>query len=642
MSISNPSPLHPLEENAAPGRSQAADALRVALVCMPFYEANRPSIQLGLLHAIAESAGFAAQSFHLNLDLASHLTPRIYDELCRHRRHMTGEWLFSVAAFGDQAPETEESFFSTFPDEVIWAERLGLSTERLMRLRREELPAFVEGCSCQVEWSQFDVVGFTSTFQQNVASLALARRIKERFPHIKIIFGGANMEDEMGPEYVRSFPYLDFAVVGEGDVVFPKLLQALQEGTDPEEIAGVVARVNGEVRQRGQAAPIRDLDALPTPEYGDYYERARTLGLLENPEYSWAIPVESSRGCWWGAKRHCTFCGLNGLGMAFRSKTPDRFMREITDLAKRYRITFFQTTDNILDMGYLKSFFPRVDEARLDYEFFFETKANLTREQLAALRRGGVRWLQPGIESLSTHILTLMRKGTTMLQNVRLLKWCRYYGIRVSWNLIWGFPGETPDDYRGELDVLKRITHLQPPDGCGPIWLERFSPYFTNQEGFPVRERRPEASYAFVYPALVDLDKAAYFFDYTMDDTLPREAHRDTGEWVKEWRRRWGSKSPDSLLYRRTADSLFIDDARENEKRGSYTFHGPIAFLYEYCSDTSRTPSQSFEHVERVLPKEPISESDVQSVLDHFCQLGLALEEDGRYLSLALPFNPNW
>ena len=48
---------------------------------------------------------------------------------------------------------------------------------------------------------------------------------------------------------------------------------------------------------------------------------------------------------------------------------------------------------------------------------------------------------------LSTHVLKLMRKGTSMLQNLRLLKWCRYYGIEVAWNLIWGFPGETEEDY---------------------------------------------------------------------------------------------------------------------------------------------------------------------------------------------------
>ena len=80
-----------------------------------------------------------------------------------------------------------------------------------------------------MDWGRYSVVGFSSTFQQNVASLALARRIKERFPMVKVVFGGANFEGEMGPEYVRAFPFIDYAVVGEGDMAFPALLRNIAD-----------------------------------------------------------------------------------------------------------------------------------------------------------------------------------------------------------------------------------------------------------------------------------------------------------------------------------------------------------------------------------------------------------------------------
>ena len=54
--------------------------------------------------------------------------------------------------------------------------------------------------------------------------LALARRIKEAYPHVRTVFGGANFDDEMGPEYVRTLPWVDYAVIGEGDEVFPALV----------------------------------------------------------------------------------------------------------------------------------------------------------------------------------------------------------------------------------------------------------------------------------------------------------------------------------------------------------------------------------------------------------------------------------
>ena len=47
-----------------------------------------------------------------------------------------------------------------------------------------------------------------------------------------------------------------------------------------------------------------------------------------------------------------------------------------------------------------------------------------------------MRRIQPGIESLSDHVLKLMRKGTTALQNIQLLKWCREYGVQPEWNLL--------------------------------------------------------------------------------------------------------------------------------------------------------------------------------------------------------------
>ncbi len=502
-------------------------------------------------------------------------------------------------------------------------------------LRHEVLPQFVDWCASSVEWGLYDVVGFTSTFQQNVASLALARRIKSGWPDVRIVFGGANMEGEMGPEYARAFSFLDYVLVGEADRAFPALLEGLAAGRAPE-LAGLVSRNGNGVHVRGSAPPLQQMDALPTPDYDEYFERASKVGLVDDPEYACLLPFESSRGCWWGQKHHCTFCGLNGLGMGYRSKSAERVRGELAELVRRHGISFFGATDNILDMKHVQSLFGEIARAREDYQFFYEVKANLSQAQIRELHRGGVRWVQPGIESLSTHVLQLMRKGATMLQNVRLLKWCRYYRIRVSWNLIWGFPGESSEDYVQELAVLRTLSHLEPPHGCTRIWLERFSPYFTDRDSFPVRDVRAEASYRFAYPtADLDLDKVAYFFDYEMEDTLPDDVHAPTQAWVAEWQQRYASATPDTLSYRRTADTLFVDDNRGGRQRGTHQFHGPLASAYEHCGETMHTAAHVATHI-------GYDEAEVRDALDDFCQRGLMLTENGRYLALALPTNPNW
>jgi len=625
-------------EQSITQRTTPSDTFRIALVCMPFARASLPSIQIGLLTAIAEQAGFSTDTYHLNLELAARLTSEIYEPLCDHRHHMTGEWLFSVAAFGEQAHGDDEAYFTAFPDEVAWADKQGMDAAYFSCLRHEILPRYIEDCLAMVDWERYWVVGFSSTFQQNVACLALARRIKERYPTVKILFGGANFEGEMGPEYVRAFPFIDFAIVGEGDLAFPALLRCLAAYEPPTDLPGLVMRTDEGITFYGQAPPVRDMDALPTPNYEEYFERVKHFGL----KHLRMIPFESSRGCWWGQKHHCTFCGLNGLGMTYRVKSPRRVFAELSEQARKHRISFFEAVDNILDLKYLQDFFRTIQETNTDYQFFYEVKANLTHEQIRTLYRGGVRSIQPGIESMSSHVLQLMRKGCTMLQNVRILKWCRYYNINVGWNLIWGFPGEAEEDYQQELEVLKLITHLQPPEGNGRIWLERFAPYFSDRAMFPVHHIRPEASYSYVYPPHVALEKVAYFFDYQMENTVADHVHNETQEFVKEWRHRWHSRSPDTLLYRRMQDALYIDENRGPGRRFSYVFDGPWALIYEYCSETMRTIGYVVEYLQTALGWPRFTDTDVRAALEEFCRLGLMLSEDSKYLSLALPVNPNW
>ena len=80
-------------------------AMGVALVTMPFVSWRRPSLQLGLLKPIAESHGFPTETFHLNLELAARIGRPLFDLLCDHRGEATGDWLFSLAAFGDASPD---------------------------------------------------------------------------------------------------------------------------------------------------------------------------------------------------------------------------------------------------------------------------------------------------------------------------------------------------------------------------------------------------------------------------------------------------------------------------------------------------------------------------------------------------------
>lgn len=609
-----------------PGSGPPLRAVRAALVTLPFVSVHRPSIQLGLLSAVAHAAGHECQTFHLNAVFAQMVGLELYEGLCQHRGRMLGEWLFSQAAFGEALTADADTFLERYPDALA-----GVPVDELHRIRREVVPAFLKRCLA-LPWATFEVVGFTSTFQQNNASFALAHLIQQAYPDVLRLFGGANFEGEMGLEYVRSVPAVQYAVIGAGDRAFPEFLTAVAGGSDPGSVPGVASLQGGVVRYAGDALPV-PLDDLPVPDYDEYFRTVEALELLPAaPRREIWIPFESSRGCWWGQKSQCTFCGLNGSNMAFRAKRPERVLEDLRQLASRYRSFQFEAVDNIVDHTYFAKFFPVVIEQGLDYKFFYEVKSNLSRDRLKLLRQGGVARIQPGIESLSTRVLALMKKGVTAAQNVNTLRWAMYHGIEVAWNLIYGFPDEHPEDYQEQADLMRHLIHLQPPGGAGRIWMERYSPIFTDRNGFPARYISPEGSYRLIYPDSINLNRAAYFFDYELEGTLTEEHFGATHAAVSRWQSAWGTAPRPTLTYRSAGSYLQIEDLRDPSAPGTYVFEGRLAEVYLACSDQPRTPAALRAELNFPGPIEELDEA-----LEGFCVRGLMMRDGDRVLSLALP-----
>jgi ribosomal peptide maturation radical SAM protein 1 len=615
------------------GRGQRA-GWPVVLVSMPFMDARRPSIQLGLLKAVVEPYGFPVRTFHANLDFAHRVGATSYRALCQHRGSMVGDWLFSMEAFGPAAPDPAGRLLEECTDELP---DLGVPPpevrRRLLRMRQHDVPAYLDALVESFPWGDARVVAFSSTFQQNAASFALAARLKRRHPHLLTVFGGANFDDEMGPELVRSVDAVDVAVIGEGDDAFPRLLCALAAGDDIGAVPGVARRQGGRVTAAPPAPPRSELDDLPPPDYDEYFQHAEELDLLPRAgrRNVW-LPLETSRGCWWGAKHHCTFCGLNGTAMRFRAKSPGRVLDELARQARRYRTFRFEAVDNILDMGYLRDFFPALVEAGTGYQFFYEVKANLSREQLKLLARAGVTHIQPGLESLSSHVLRLMRKGVTAAQNINLLRWAQYYGIHVAWNILWGFPGETEQDPAEQAEVIPHLLHLRPPGSADRIWMERFSPLYLDRDRALRRAPEPERSYRHVYPDHVDLDRVAYFFDYEVDGALPDSAYADLQARVAEWAEAWKAGKPPVLKYWSAPGFLQIYDGRRPGQEGTYTLEGAAADLYLACSDRPTTAAAAAQRLGAALPVEA-----VDAMLDDLAEHGLLFRNGPYALALALP-----
>ncbi len=619
-------------------------AASIMLVSMPLEALPKPSIQLGILQSVLERAAIRTEVRSLKLAFMEHCLAatagrpeperiRLADYEAVATEQFTfgvGDWIFAVPPFSNRS-EPDEHYLAYLRSKGFT--ELDIAKALAMRA---QVPGFLEICVKDILAASPRVVGFTSTFSQNVPSLVLAKLLKTRDPSLKIILGGANCDGSMGAALHRAFPWVDVVVRGEAERVLPELVRDLLAGGPIRPQPGICYRDGAQSIAVEPATQLVSMDEVPPPNFDEYFER-----LEKTSFYAEILPVrllyESSRGCWWGAKSHCTFCGLNPSTMEFRSKSADRVVEEIAALANRYRRLDFQIVENILDRCYFKDVLPRLRQAGYDLSLFYETKANLKRSEVQLLKEAGVDSIQPGLESLSTPILKLMRKGVTAFQNVRLLKWCAQYGIHVYWNLIYGTAGEPVEEYARMAELIPSLTHLQPPTmGC--LVMERFSPYHQRPGDFGLEMVGPLPHYRFLYPVdeptLTDL---AYGFEYRYSDGRDPEIYSEPVRRAVEIWRANREAAFRSLRYRRGPGFLTITDRRPNLETADYSFGESEALIYLACEDGA-TAAQAFEAV-RGAGTTDVSVEDVQEFLEDLVESRLAFEEGGRYLALALPVN---
>lgn len=612
-----------------------SDKAQVALVNMPFSYSKYPSIQLGTLSALLKSQGIPIDCHHLNVHFAHKIGVPLYEMICE-KRALFGEWLFSYLLFRDNPKRTEYPLVFKPVFEQI-ARQSGHPIGYFEEMATRIAPQFLTEALTAIDWGRYKLVGFTSTFDQNVASLTMAKLIKDLYPDVTVVFGGANYDGEMGIEYFRAFPFIDHVVVGEGEEVFPKLVRYVLDGKTGQVPSGVAARQGDTVVFTPNQILFSDFAGTGPPDYDDYYHLLAELGEAAQG-LDRILLYEGSRGCWWGEKHHCTFCGLNAQSMKFRSKSPEQVAREMAYLSHRYDTARFRLVDNIIEMKYVEELFGKFAAEHCDLDVFIETKSNLHKSQIRTLAAGGVKCMQPGLESLSLTQLKAMDKGVSPMQNIVCLKWSFYYRVAVSWNILLGFPGETNEDYERQIDLIPSLMHLQPPEATGKFWLERFSPYHTRPHEYGVRITGPGMAYEYVYDARrVDLKKIAYDFEYELDNwPVDPHVYQELVSAIEGWQRMHRSQDRPFLYYSKALNYVTVYDGRNPKSPTRRRYEGLAALVLEACNEAAKSPEQIRAAVGGQFDA---TESALIPVLRDLTAARVLYEERGKYFTLAIPEN---
>ncbi len=629
------------------------DGVEVVFALMPYVSVERPSVALGTLAAALKREGITTRTIHGNLMFAERIGMADYEGINNSDITLQiGEWTFSEAAFGPSARDIDEYIAGLCREGHPEA---GLK-DSLLTIRAAAA-AFIDDLARRVVAEHPRIVGCSSVFQQQCASLALLRRVHEIDPSIVTMLGGANCEASMGVVTHEQYRWVDFLVSGEADKLLPDLCRLIFEyGRDvpasqlPYGVLGPASRGTasdgqGSMPQSAPRAMINDLDEIPIPDFDDYFEQLKNSPLRDHilP----GLAIETSRGCWWGAKHHCTFCGLNGAGMAFRAKSEARVEKEVLWLSERYNLKKFMTVDNILDNRYFGHVLPLFAE-RGDLLFFYETKANLHRSWVETLSRAGVRWIQPGIEALHDDLLTLIKKGCSVSTNVQLLKWSYNYGIWVIWNHLYGAPGDKPEWYEKIADWLPLIMHLQPPTtgGMTRIRYDRFSPYFNQAEAFGLK-LVPYWAYGHTYPLdQQQLMDQVYFFCH---DGPVSPAPTRLISLVLDWATMfYGTRTSASALPRRSEHAPVLE-MTDNGKHISIRDTRPCAVAPHHELSVLESQicracdaAQSASGVVRALRAAGSrkTEEAIIAALQRLVDLKIIADFDGKFLCLATEDNP--
>ena len=485
------------------------------------------------------------------------------------------------------------------------------------------------------------ILAVSSVYSQQNASLAIIRRVKELDPAITTIIGGFNISGEAGLAVLRNFPSVDYISFGEGDETIAEVCMNILNKSDAPMPYGIVGR-NDPVPDPIPYRLTRDMDTVKTPEYRDYFrEKEMAMNGFYGDIYTdtgidlrTVIFLEGSRGCWWGQHRACAFCGLNGLTKVYREKSVQHFHDELQETMRRYPDASIQLSDNVLSKKMLDELLPMLAADEEKYHILAEVRTSLDSRKVKALAEAGFYCVQPGIESINDHLLTLMGKGSSAVQNIALLKYSRSCGIYPIWNMLYCMPGEERIDYEKTIELIPVIQHLQPPTFASKIQFSRFARYGTSPEEFGL-ELGPSAAVRLSYKGNDDLIRnLGSELELTGGPFLETEKQNQDlyirlHKAVNEWRSLFYSESCPHLVMSDSLFGLMIFDTRPIAPSPRIILLGLKARIYRLASEPV-----PLNKIISALPDDP--EEDIRRCLDELVSQKLMIFLSNRYLALAV------
>ncbi len=578
----------------------------LALVSLPWTLADHPSTQVGVLKAYLKSNGFKVQGFHFHGIIPRILGTDVYFAV---QRSNLGEKVSAAAADHKKRDHKIEILSQLRPD-VDWQSAL------------EQLDSAFD------EWAQILAeldcprVGFSLSFLQFMGAVTVAERIKASAPEKEIIVGGASLLGDLPPKILEIFPQIDYVVQNEGEVTLLEWLKARCAGEEPDSIPGLWSR-NGSIPQKRDA--LSSLEELPPPDFDEYFQ-------IEPPISAPRLTYEMSRGCFYDK---CAFCNHNEVWniRGVRRKSAHKAADELRTLVHRYKVdqAIFCDT-NISDRSDFFDLWRQPDYPSI--ELNGEVSGHLHRKDFLRMRLAGVKNVQIGVESFSPRTLKLMRKGTSVMRNIEMIRWCGEMEMSIFYNLVTGFPGETEEDRQETIRVMKILQPFQWPR-LAHYTASTGSPMHAELAADAAPLNPPEDFEEYYGSTFLPI---AAVFDSVIGLELQSKKERVKGweeiiKFVRSWKQGYEAlKQRPGLLYRDNGQNLFV--YRFLPKRVSYILQDSTRSVMLFCQREKRTLKQIEDHFDTIPTK------NIQRILKAGINLDLVFCEGEKYFFLPVLADP--
>lgn len=596
---------------------------------------TEPCLGLSILKAQLNQSGITSRVHHANLWLLRWLQFNTYEKLADV--WALNDFIFT-GTLDNELDDTQVEALTSIAGEMReaepeWTERFpsrAALLDFIIRIRNQVIPAYIDYTAQRVLQGDPKLVGLTCLFDQTLPSIALAKRLKELAPDVNVVLGGYALEGDTGGHLLATFPWIDAIHQGDGESSIVALAQASTRKKGWYLVPGLV-------RRDVPCAPRQKIcmDSSPVPDFSDYFSTLDELASKDNIHIrNVVLPVETSRGCWWGQKSHCVFCGIDEDSLKYRQRSPDNALTMLAALRERHGNRVFRLVDYILPHSYHKSLLPILAELPQRFRLTCEMKANTSRKQIELMRAAGFEEVQPGIESFDTEVLHAMAKGVSAMQNIVLLKSARQVGLKVHYNLLYGFPNDKPAQYQRQVKLLPALMHLDAPNSHINVLTTRFAPLQVSPSKFGLtHDSRPHYRYSALFSARFlakskfDAAKYCYYFDnvYRNSAELYRW-YRILDYQAEAWIQRQSNEVP---MLQLTPHRQEVFDSR-------LTPRGKILSLSALQVRILLHADREPKHVDTLAEDLCQTQEEVNAALAELRVQRLVFEEGRRYFSLPL------